>query len=581
MVSFERIVTHPATDMVAKEVIEQPNVNLESLKHVILNLFNAPAALFTALSTKPWYFDSGCCNHMSSITAHFSSMSPNNSFLDIYSVDGSLMNLCDLGLEVTFSAHGCRVQDPWTGQLLGIGCKDQFRMNLCIVCHVNLQSNQLYLFQVVILILLLLLISCILMFEFHLLHPPCGVPGTSDELYNASPHALTSFVEDDLHAGCKWVYKIKTRSDGSVEHYKACLVTKGFTQEYGIDYEETFAPVAHLTSVRSLFAIAAMRRWKLLQMDVKNAFLNGDLEEEVYMKPHLGLNHPPNKVCRLCRALYGLKQSPRAWYAKISATMSEFGFTSSPHDIGVEELKQSLNQKFEMKDLGVLSYFLGLEVASLDDGYLLSEVKYVSDLVSKAELNDGKSVSTPLEPNVKLTPMDDSSLSDLLCYRQLVVIFRIIRYVKGTLFHGLYFSVNSSPVLRAYFDADWVGDPSDHRSTTGYCLFLGNSLIPWWSKKQTISSCSSTEAEYRVLGDTTSELLSLRWLLKDMGIPQPCSTDLYCDNQNAMQIAHNDVFHERIKHIEVDCHFIRHHVAQGTVHLVFIGSVDQPVDLVT
>ncbi|GLU15950.1 hypothetical protein SLE2022_324010 [Rubroshorea leprosula] len=155
MTSFERIVTHPATATVAKEVIEQPNVNLESLKQVILNIFNAPTALSTAPGTKPWYFDSGCCNHMSSITAHFSSMSPNNSFPDIYAADGSPMNvshignvstksltlpnallvpklsynllfvgqLCDLGLEVTFSAHGCRVQDPRTGQLLGTGRK--------------------------------------------------------------------------------------------------------------------------------------------------------------------------------------------------------------------------------------------------------------------------------------------------------------------------------------------------------------------------------------------------------------------------------------------------------------------------
>ncbi|GKU87781.1 hypothetical protein SLEP1_g2122 [Rubroshorea leprosula] len=160
-------------------------------------------------------------------------------------------------------------------------------------------------------------------------------------------------------------------------------------------------------------------------------------------------------------------------------------------------------------------------------------------------------------------------------------VLRIIRYVKGTLFHGLHFSANSSPVLRAYSNADWAGDPSDCRSTTSYCLFLGNSLIFWRSKKQAIPSRSSTEAEYRALRDTTSELLSLRWLLEDMGIPRPSFTDLYCDNQSAMQIAHNDVFHERTKHIEVDCHFIRHHVAQGTVHLVFIGSANQPADLFT
>ncbi|GKV03587.1 hypothetical protein SLEP1_g15862 [Rubroshorea leprosula] len=815
MTSFERIVTHPATATVAIEVIEQPNVNLESLKQVILNLFNAPTALSTAPGTKPWYFDSGCCNHMSSITAHFSSMSPNNSFPDIYPANGSSMN------------------DPQTGQLLRTGRKvgrlfelnylhipdnkmdtpsfpnDQFIQTL--LCAIELESlqipyqqifqvcaatnisplhlwhsrlghtfvalsfssshshsttpfnlvhsdvwgpsptptmggsshselSQIYIdfatmvktqFSKIIKVLrtdnateylstklqsflkeqgtlpqqscpytseqngraerkhrhildsvhaLLISSSCperfwgeaALTAAYLINRIPSSVlnnydsnASTSDELYNASPHALTSSVEDDLPAGnaldnfehsstssstnelvvpsSSHPTRIQTRSDGSMERYKARLVAKGFTQEYGINYEETFALVARLTSVHSLLAIVAIRRWKLFQMDVKNAFLNGDLEEEVYMKPPHGLHHLPNKVCRLCRALYGLKQSPRVWYAKFSATVSEFGFTSSPHDTalfihktargmvllllyvddmiitrddvaGVEELKQSLSQKFEMKDLGVLSYFLGLEVTSSDDGYLLSQVKYASDLVSKAELNDRKSVSTPLEPNVKLTPMDGSPLSDPTHYRQLVgslvylttthpdiayavhivsqfmaaprfthyvAVLRIIRYVKGTLFHGLHFSANSSPVLRAYSDADWAGDPSDCRSTTGYCLFLGNSLIYWRSKKQVIPSRSSTEAEYKALRDTTSELLSLRWLLQDIGIPQPSSTDLYCDNQSAMQIAHNDVFHECTKHIEVDCHFIRHHVAQGTVHLVFIGSTDQLANLFT
>jgi hypothetical protein len=121
--------------------------------------------------------------------------------------------------------------------------------------------------------------------------------------------------------GCKWVYKIKTHSDGSLERYKTRLVAKGFTQEYGIDYEETFAPVARLTSVRSLIAVAATRQWNLYQMDVKNAFLNGDLLEEVYMQPPPGSTYPPNKVCKLQRALYGLKQAPRAWFAKFSSTI--------------------------------------------------------------------------------------------------------------------------------------------------------------------------------------------------------------------------------------------------------------------
>ena len=132
--------------------------------------------------------------------------------------------------------------------------------------------------------------------------------------------------------GCKWIYKIKTNSDGTIERYKARLVAKGYSQEYGIDYEETFALVARMKSVCSLLAAVAAKQWLLLQMDAKNAFLNGTLSEEVYMKPPPGTSPPPNKVCLLRRALYGLKQAPRAWFATFSSTITQLGFISSSHD---------------------------------------------------------------------------------------------------------------------------------------------------------------------------------------------------------------------------------------------------------
>jgi hypothetical protein len=439
------------------------------------------------------------------------------------------------------------------------------------------------------------------------------------------------------------VYKIKTLSDGSIERYKARLVAKGFTQEYGIDYEETFAPVARITSVRTLIAIAATRQWKLTQMDVKNAFLNGELEEEVYMRPPPEYTCQENKVCRLRKALYGLKQAPRAWFSKFHKTITQLNFSSSAHDsalftrktdngtvvlllyvddmiitgddsIGIEELKKFLCQHFEMKDLGPLSYFLGLEVLSSSDGMFLSQAKYASDLVSRACLTDCKIEQTPLEPNIRFTPQDGTLLDDATLYRQLVgsliyltvtrpdisyavhlvsqfmasprsthfaAVLRIIRYIKGTLFYGLHYSATSSLILRAYSDADWAGDRSDRRSTTGFCIFLGDSLISWRSKKQTLTARSSTESEYRALADTTSEILWLRWLLADLETSQSSPTNLYCGNRSAIQIAHNDVFHERTKHIEIDCHFIRQHLLHGELHLISIGTLDQPADLFT
>ena len=162
-----------------------------------------------------------------------------------------------------------------------------------------------------------------------------------------------------------------------------------------------------------------------------------------------------------------------------------------------------------------------------------------------------------------------------------VVVLRILRYLKGTLCHGLFYSAQSPLVLRAFSDADWAGDPTDRRSTIGYCFLLGSSLISWRSKKQTHVAHSSTEAEYRALADTTSELLWLRWLLKDLGVSTSSATPLYCDNQSVIHIAYNDVFHERTKHIEIDCHFIRYHLVHGALKLISVSSKDQLADIFT
>uniref|UniRef100_A0A2N9HJ90 Integrase catalytic domain-containing protein n=1 Tax=Fagus sylvatica TaxID=28930 RepID=A0A2N9HJ90_FAGSY len=474
-------------------------------------------------------------------------------------------------------------------------------------------------------------------FDESPLSAPAANPASSDPLWQqAMKEELDALLKTgtwdlvDLPAGksaigCKWVYKIKTRSDGTVDRYKARLVAKGFTQEYGIDYEETFAPVARLSSVRTLIAVSASRHWPLFQMDVKNAFLNGELTEEVYMQLPPGFSQPPgfsHKVCRLRRALYGLKQAPRAWFAKFSSTISQHGFSASSYDSalffrrsdhgitllllyvddmiitgddvqGIQDLKHFLGQHFEMKDLGPLSYFLGLEVSSSSDGYYLTQAKYTSDLISRAGITDSKIVDTPIEYNNRLNTHDGEPLPDATLYRQLVGSLVYLTVTRPDISYAVHIvsQFMAAPrslhyaavlrILRLILMPTGQGIPTDRRSTTGYCFLLGDSLISWRSKKQSVVARSSTEAEYRALADTTAELLWLRWLLQDLGIDCSTAVPIHCDNRSAIQIAHNDVFHERTKHIEIDCHFIRHHLLQGTLQLRSVSSQDQLADIFT
>ena len=219
-----------------------------------------------------------------------------------------------------------------------------------------------------------------------------------------------------------------------------------------------------------------------------------------------------------------------------------------------------------------------------------------------------------MEYNAKLTPLDGEPISDATRYRQLVgsliyltitrsnishavgmvskfmdaphsvyyaAILRILRYVKGTLYHGLHYSSRSSLELHAYSNADWACDPIDRCSITGFYFLLGTSLVSWRSKKQDIVSRSNTEAEYCALVNTTCELVWLRLFLVDMDAPQPTATPLYCGNHSAIYIAHNDVFHEHTKHIEIDYHITHQHLKKGNLKLFSISFADHPVDIFT
>ncbi|KAK6138968.1 hypothetical protein DH2020_027289 [Rehmannia glutinosa] len=377
-------------------------------------------------------------------------------------------------------------------------------------------------------------------------------------------------------------------------------------------------------------------------MDVKNAFLHGDLSEEVYMHPPPGY-HSPHKVCKLRRALYGLKQAPRAWFAKFSSTLAQFGFISSLHDSalfichtdrgivlfllyvddmiitgddasGISDLQQYLSQHFEMKDLGLLSYFLGLEVSLNFEGYYLSQAKYASDLLSQVGIIDHKIVSTTLELNCKLTPLDGTPLSDPTVYRQLVgslvhltvtrpdisyvvhlvsqlyplpaclifsIVLGILRYIKGTLFHGLHFLANSPLVLSGYsMIFDWLVIRRIAALQSGYCFFLGDSLISWRSKKQKRLLPALAKNQLLATMVINRQLLWMKQTLEDY----KCSFEsvpIFCDNISAINIAQNPIHHNRTKHIEIRHHFLRDCVSKRKIEISFVPSQDQLADIFT
>jgi Reverse transcriptase (RNA-dependent DNA polymerase) len=232
--------------------------------------------------------------------------------------------------------------------------------------------------------------------------------------------------------GCKWVYKIKYNGDGTIERYKARLVAKGYTQTHGIDFQETFAPVAKMNTVRILISIAVNQGWNLYQMDVRNAFLQGTLEEEVYMDlpPGHDRERDSNLACKLIKSIYGLKQSPRAWYEKLSSFLisCNFKISNSDHSLfininnshitiilvyvddiivtgnnenNIELIKGKLKNKFDIKDLGFLKYFLGIEIAHSHGNLFLSQRKYVLDLLKETGKIGCKPSSTPIDSKNK------------------------------------------------------------------------------------------------------------------------------------------------------------------------------------
>ncbi|KAM2718779.1 hypothetical protein EV1_030652 [Malus domestica] len=439
---------------------------------------------------------------------------------------------------------------------------------------------------------------------------------------------LTVLPKGHKAIGVKWVYKTKKNANGEVERYKARLVAKGYSQRARIDYDEVFAPVARLETIRLLISLAAQNKWKIQQMDVKSAFLNGVLEEEVYIQQPLGyeIKGHEDKILKLKKALYGLKQAPRAWNSRIDKYFQENNFTKCPHEHALyvkvkdgdilivclyvddliftgsnpsmfEEFKKVMTKEFEMTDIGLMAYYLGIEVKQSEEGIFISQESYTNEILKKFKMHDCKPISTPVECGVKLTKHDEGESVDPTVFKSLVGLVnrymenpttahlkttkRILRYLKGTINFGLFYSSSSNYKLVGYSDSDWVGDSDDRKSTTGFVFFNGDTAFTWMSKKQPIVTLSTCEAEYVAATACVCHAIWLRNLLKELSLPQEEPTEIYVDNKSAIALAKNPVFHDRSKHIDTRYHYIRECITRKDVQVEYVKSQDQIADIFT
>jgi hypothetical protein len=443
----------------------------------------------------------------------------------------------------------------------------------------------------------------------------------------------------------KWIFRHKFNSDGSLSRHKARWVVRGFSQQAGIDFDETFSPVVKPATIRIVLSLSLTNNWPIHQLDVKNAFLHGHLNEVVYSQQPSGFNDPqhPTHVCRLLKSLYGLKQAPRAWFQRFSSHARSLGFVESKSDASLFILRRgtdlaylllyvddiiltassqaflttittALSHEFAMKDLGPLHHFLGISVTRTPTSLHLSQKQYLLDVLSRAGMSDCHPVSTPTDTQSKLSATSGSPFPDPSLYRSLAgalqyatltrpeiayavqqiclhmhaprdshfsLIKRVLRYLKGTLDLGLVLYRSSTHSLVAYSDADWAGCPDTRRSTSGFCMYLGDNLISWSSRRQTTVSRSSAEAEYRAVATCVAESCWVRQILQELHRPIHHATIVYCDNVSAVYMSANPVHHRRTKHIELDIHFVREKVAIGDVRVLHVPSSSQFADIFT
>ncbi|KAH9678769.1 hypothetical protein KPL71_025858 [Citrus sinensis] len=411
--------------------------------------------------------------------------------------------------------------------------------------------------------------------------------------------------------GVKWVYKTKLNADGSINKYKARLVVKGFAQVPSVDYSDTFAPVARLDIIRLLLAVAAQKNWRVYQLDVKSTFLNGFLQEEIYVEQPEGYvkEGEEDKVYLLKKALYGLKQAPRAWYSRIDEYLRNLGFVRSLSEstlyvkhIGadiliisldvddllvtgnkkcvVEEFKQEMMEIFEMTDLGLMAFFLGMEIKQNENEVFICQKKYAREILKKFKLEECKEMSTPMNSKEKLCKEDGTEKVDQAYFRSLIGCLMYLTATRPDI-------LNAVSILSRFMHcaSEWHLKAAKrvlrYVKGTCYCFTLGSGVFSWSSKKQEIVAQSTAEAKFVAATAAVNQALWLRKILIDLNLEHEESTEILVDNQAAIAISQNPVFHGKTKHFNIKLFFLREVHKNGVVSLVYCKTEDQVADVFT
>ncbi|KAK9907798.1 hypothetical protein M0R45_000739 [Rubus argutus] len=418
---------------------------------------------------------------------------------------------------------------------------------------------------------------------------------------------LTTLPAGAKRIGVKWVFKTKLNEHGEVDKCKASLVAKGYAQEHGIDYTEVFAPVARWDTIRMVIALAVQRGWNIFQLDVKSAFLHGELTEEVFVDQPLGYEKKgeEHKVYKLKKALYGLKKAPRAWYSRIESYFVKEGFERcsfehalfiksgvggkllivslyvddlifTGNDEGMfEKFKKSMMHEFEMTDLGKMRYFLGVDVLQSADGIYISQKKYARDILERFGMGKSNSVKNPIVPGFKLMKDEMGAKVDDTVFKQ------IVGSLMALWTWGFFYKKGGDEDLLGYTDSDYAGDLDDRKSTSGYVFLLGTGVVSWSSKKQPVITLSTTEAEFVATAFCACQGIWMRRVLEKLGHIKNRSTTVFCDNSSTIKLLKNPVLHGRSKHIDVRFHFLRDLTKDGVVEFVHCTTENQVADVMT